>query len=241
MNNVDRPGGGPFPGTRYLTRDDFSGPHDNLGNRRDLAGLRDGESLECGEDSAGSSSATLGREADFLRSFRAAIRDFHRDAQEEKRGAQDEQTEPHVLAVAQQPLWTGLPSPAEAAPAAMEKGSSSAESVVASITETIDRLIRAEMAPRAGVPLNVRIPFSDENRGLAGLRITITRTTMDVVFEHTGSVLSDELVRAAEALAERLMTRFSKKTVRIFDIPAPAEQDPDRETVPVSAPLHLRS
>lgn len=64
---------------------------------------------------------------------------------------------------------------------------------------------------------------------------------MDVVFEHTGSVLSDELVRAAEALAERLMTRFSKKTVRIFDIPAPAEQDPDRETVPVSAPLHLRS
>ena len=76
MNNVDRPGGGPFPGTRYLTRDDFSGPHDNLGNRRDLAGLRDGESLECGEDSAGSSSATLGREADFLRSFRAAIREL---------------------------------------------------------------------------------------------------------------------------------------------------------------------
>jgi hypothetical protein len=227
----------PFPGTRYPVRDDFSGPGGNAGNRRDFTDLRDGETVEFGEESTGSSSAATGREADFLRSFRAAMRDSKRDAHEQQH-AQDEQPEPNVLAIARQQLWTGLPSPADAS-VTIENESSSIESVVASITETIDRLIRAEMAPRAGAPLNIRFALSEQNLGLAGLRIAITQTTMDVVLEHSGSGMSDELIRAAGTLADRLMKRFSKKTVRIIAAPS-EQQDAEHEAAAVPASLHQR-
>jgi hypothetical protein len=240
MNNIGRPGGPP-PGTGYLTQDAFAGPGGDLGDRRGLhADSLEGESLELDEESTGSSHTATEREADFLRSFRAAVRGSKRDAEGEGQGAQQEETpEPRVLAVAEQRLWTGLPSPADTAPSS-EKRWSSTESMVASVMESIDRSIRAEMAPRAGAPLSLKIAFHDESLGLTGLRITVTQTTLDVVFERTGSVVAEEFVRAAEALAERLITRFSKRTVRILDTTAPGEQaDQEQPADAVKAPLNL--
>jgi hypothetical protein len=240
MNNIGRPGGPP-PGTGFLTQDAFAGPGGDLGDRRSLhADLLEGEPLEFEEESTGSSQTATEREADFLRSFRAAVRGSRRDAEGEGQGAQQEEMpEPRVLAVAEQQLWTGLPSPADTAPAA-EKKSPSTESMVASVMESIDRSIRAEMAPRAGAPLNLKIAFHDESLGLTGLRITVTPTTLDVVFERTGSVVAEEFVRAAEALAQRLMTRFSKRTVRILDLTASdREADQEDPAAVINAPLKL--
>lgn len=238
MNNIGRPGANP-PGTGFLTQDAFTAQGGDLGDRRDLdADFLDGDALELEEDST-SSSAT-GREADFLRSFRAAVRGSKDDAEGEGQGQQDDQTqEPRVLAVAEQSLWTGLPSPADATPGT-EKQAPSTESMVASVMESIDRAMRAEMAPRAGAPLNLKIAFHDESLGLTGLRITVTATTLDVVFERSGTVAAEEFVRAAKALAERLMTRFSKRTVRILDIATSDDQvEQEHPASAVNTPMNL--
>jgi hypothetical protein len=221
MNNIGRPGAHP-PGSGFLTQDAFSGPGGDLGDRRGLdTDFLEGDTLELEEEST-SSSAT-GREADFLKSFRAAVRGSKSGAEGEGQSGQEDQApEPRVLAVAEQSLWTGLPSPADAT-SGTKKQWPSTESMVASVMESIDRSMRAEMAPRAGAPLNIKIAFHDEALGLTGLRITVTQTTLDVVFERSGTAATEEFVRAAEALAQRLMTRFSKRTVRILDIAAPEE------------------
>jgi hypothetical protein len=204
------------------------------------ADLPDGESLEAGDGSADLAHTATEREAAFLRSFRAAVRGSKRDSEGGDPGTQDEQAqEGRVLATAQQPLWTGLPSPADAA-AGADTRSPSTEAMVASVTEAIDRAIRAEMAPREGVPLDLRIDLAGENLGLTGIRITVTRTTLDVVLERTDSALGDQLVRAAEALAQRLMTRFSKRTVRVLDIASAREQaDHESPATAASPPLGL--
>jgi hypothetical protein len=239
MNNIGRPGANP-PGTGFQTQDTFSGPGGDLGDRRGLdADFLDGDALELEEESTGSSAT--GREADFLRSFRAAVRSSKDDAEGQGQGGQEEQTqEPRVLAVAEQSLWTGLPSPAGAATPGTERTWPSTETMVASVMESIDRSIRTEMAPRPGAPLNLKIDFHDESLGLTGLRITVTQTTLDVVFERSGSVAREEFVRAAEALAQRLMTRFSKRTVRILDIAAPDEQaEQEHPATAVNTTLNL--
>ena len=238
MNNIGRPGANPS-GTGFLTQDAFSGPGGDLGDRRDLdTDFLGGDGLELEEDST-SSSAT-GREADFMRSFRAAVRGSKGDAEGEGQSGQEDQAqEPRVLAVAEQSLWTGLPSPADAAPDTATKWPST-EAMVASVMESIDRAMRAEMAPRPGVPLNLKIAFHDESLGLTGLRITVTQTTLDVVFERSGSAPAEEFVRAAEALAQRLMTRFSKRTVRILDIAATEEHaEQEHPAAAVSTAMNL--
>src|SRR5262249_22662812 len=141
----------------------------------------------------------------------AAIRESKREAQGEKREPEEEQPGLQILAVAQQPFWSGLPTPADALSPTTEKGPSSIESVVTSVTEAIERSVRAEFTPAAGAPIDIRVTLPGEALGLAGLRIILTKTTLDVVLERTRSTPSDELLRAARALADRLMTRFSKK------------------------------
>jgi hypothetical protein len=168
------------------------------------------------------------------------VRGSKRDAEGEQQGTQqDQMPDPRVLAVAEQQIWTGLPSPADTTASTGQKCPST-ESMVASVMESIDRSIRAEMAPRAGVPLNLKIVFHDESLGLTGLCITVTQTTLDVVFERTSSVVAEEFVRAAQALAERLMMRFSKRTVRILDTTAPdAQGGHEAPADPVNASLNV--
>jgi hypothetical protein len=220
MNNIGRPPGPTSTGTGFPAQDAFGGLGGNVGDRRSLhSDLLEGESLEFDEEATGSSHTATEREADFLRSFRAAVRGSKRDAEDEGQGTQGQQTpEPRVLAVSEQLLWTGLPSPADASSGpGVEPKRPSTEAMVTSVMEQIDRAIRAEMAPRAGMPMSLNIAFADESSGLTGLRVIITQTTLDVIFERAEAVASEELVRAADALAQRLMTRFSKRTVRILE------------------------
>ncbi len=215
MINVGRSGSGALPGNGLTTPNDVGiDPRAGAGPQADLT---DGGSLDFDEDLNGSSYTMTDREAGFLRSFRAAIREAKRDS--EGQDGQEQQTpEPRVLAVAEQPRWTGLPTPADAAPATATATASSTDAIVNAVTEAIDRSIRAEMAPRDGAPLRLALTFPQENLGLTGLYITLTPTTLDVTFERVGPELSEALVRAAEALASRLLTRQSKKIVRILDI-----------------------
>jgi hypothetical protein len=237
MNNINKPDAGLSRGAGFLTQDTLG---NDLGNKRGLdRDLLEGESLDFDEESTETSSTATGRQADLLRSFRAAIHGSKHKNDEKDQDAKKEQTSDlRTLAVAEQRLWTGLPSPADVTPTANEGSASSTEDIVASITEAIDRSIRAEMAPRPGAPLDLKIVFHDESLGLAGLRISVTPTTLDIVLERVGSLASEELVRAANKLAERLMIRFSRKVVRIFDKQVPDEQpDLKQSDAAITAPF----
>src|SRR5262245_2383508 len=138
MNNVGRPGSAAFAetallnqGTGSAAQNVFDGARRDLGDGSGLqADLADGEWSEPDEGSAHPDRAATGREAAFLRSFRAAARVTKRAGQEGDPHARDEQmAEARVLATAQQALWTGLPSPADAAPGSGAK-SPSTEAIV---------------------------------------------------------------------------------------------------------------
>lgn len=232
MINIGKSGSGALPGNGFMTPNDVAvDPRAGTGPQADLT---DGGSLDFDDDLTGSSYAMTDREAGFLRSFRAAIREAKRDS-EGQDGQEQPTPEPRVLAIAEQTRWTGLPTPADAAPA--PAAASSTDAIVNAVTEAIDRSIRAEMAPRDGAPLQLALAFPHEELGLTGLYITFTPTTLDVTFERVGPELSEALVRAAEALAARLLTRQSKKIVRILDIekrPDAADREPDAPPPPLS-------
>jgi hypothetical protein len=238
MNNVGKPGD--VPVNPFQTQSSFGGVTGGLGERRGIHGFLDRDSLEFDEETSSSSNSATERETDFLNSLRAAERDSKNDGGSDKESAQEEQgSQSQIIVVVEQRAWTGLPSPAGSAAGPQAVGSST-ESIVNSVTEAIDRSIRAELAPRPGEPLNLKIAFHEESMGLAGLHIIVTPTTLDVVFERTGGIFSEELVRAAQALAERLMTRFSKRTVRILDTaPSSARDDQDASATVVNPPLNL--
>jgi hypothetical protein len=224
MNNVDRPGGRGGQGAEFLTQNNLGR---NLDEKREReTDLLDG-ALEFDEEPS-EASAVGGRQADLLRSFRAAIRGF-KDKNEEKEHDTNEQTQDlRTLAVAEQGLWTGLPLPAGSSSSKTEVLSST-DTAIASIMEVIDRSIKAEMSPSANAPLAIKIAFHDESLGLAGMQVVVTQTTLEVIFERTASPPSEELARAAQALAERLVTRFSKKTVRILDKTITDEQTDEKQ------------
>ena len=127
-----------------------------------------------------------------------------------------------VLAVAEGIAATGLPAPADAAAPACAPLPPAAETIVARVKERIEQAIRAEAAPIAGRPLNVRLDFSGEIAGLKSIRIVATPTALDVVLERAESAISSELLEAAQALAERLVARCSMRTVRVLDLPTRA-------------------
>jgi hypothetical protein len=53
--------------------------------------------------------------------------------------------------------------------------------------------------------------------GLTAFTVTMTGTSLDVILTRTGGEPSEELVRAAQMLADRLSQRFGSRSVRVLD------------------------
>jgi hypothetical protein len=212
MTSIGKPDGGPVDqwAGGFSTRDGFDGKRGDVGGRGD--GLGRGLGLGIADTLAGGERAAL-----FEKSFRAAVHGL-RDDKGDDPWRDDIMAQARLLAAAEAPVGTGLPSPADATPSAPV--APALEAVVATVTERIEQSIRAELAPTAARPLDLRLTFPDGLAGLAGLRLIVTPTSLDVIFERTGQdELSTELIGAAAALADRLRTRFSKRSVRIMDMP----------------------
>jgi hypothetical protein len=57
----------------------------------------------------------------------------------------------------------------------------------------------------------------DGNLGISHIQIVMTSSTIDVVLERFGTVTGDTFAAAASTLADRLLTRFAKRSVRIME------------------------
>jgi len=207
MTSIGKSDGGPL-GQRaggFSTRDGFDRTRGDVGGRGDTDSDRPGKTLVAAETARAGE-----RAARFAKSFRTWL--------DHDKAAHDESlTQAILVAVAKAPVSAGLPLPADAAPQPVN--SPALEAVVTSVTELIDRSIRAEMAVSALRPLDLRVALPEGLDGLTGLRLIMTPTSLDVIFECAEQGLSDHLAAAAEVLAERLRTRFSKRCVRVMEMP----------------------
>lgn len=155
-------------------------------------------------------------QAKFMKSYNAAIQGKSGNGDESGEQAKEVVVEQRVIGFAERLNWTGLP--VTAAVEAASKASPDLEALVDSVTKMIAKAIAADAAPVAGKPTQLRLAFAEGNLGLSHLQVVMTGSTLDVILERPkGMASSDELAAAATLLADRLLTRFSKRTVRIIE------------------------
>jgi hypothetical protein len=195
-----------------------------------------------GEPQFDLSMSTDGEEAKFLKSFNAAVK---RDAGDGKDDAgpdaQGSTGDERVIAIAERLNWTGLPLAATAQQTTATQPD--VASLVDTITKLIARSISADAAPKAGQAAQFRFALPEGTPGLSHIQIVMTSSTLDVVLERSSAASGDKLAAAANTLADRLLTRFSKRSVRIIERLIDDPKDISAEEVEASerrAPL-LRS
>lgn len=153
--------------------------------------------------------------------------------------ATDSAREPRVIAIA----TTATPAPfspfaVHDATATAGPGDAAAMRANA-LGDRIEHAIRAELRgnPQAAVTLTLDLP-GDET-GLAGITITMGRDSIDVVLRHGGIGDAAGIVQAAQLLAERLQTRFVRRTVQILELET-SQAQPSRSLDELSALLARR-
>lgn len=205
----------------------FPTPAENeRGTREDrFAGGRPGrESLgrEMGfQSGVGGQSSTDERETSFREKMRQALGEAK--IVEDRN---DEQGSQRLLAIA----GVGVASlPANAvAPADQQVGlSPGVANQVDMLTHRIEQALRAEM--RDGVPagFSLRLDLPDAG-SISGVTITMSSDSIDIVFTRAGSETTAEYLLAAQALAERLQARFSRRIVRIHEVDGSPETKPSQ-------------
>jgi hypothetical protein len=162
----------------------------------------------------------LDRVATFQRSLRAA-------AGEDKL-AQPDGHDPavaHVLAVAE---WRGgtLPPvvPQQASAPPDRPGLHPMQATIAAVTARIEQAVTMEHLAGTGAAVSLTVDLGGTVDGLQTLTVTVTAARLDVTLGRTHGDLSDELVHAAQALADRLSHRFATRTVRILTAVVESEE-----------------
>jgi hypothetical protein len=166
----------------------------------------------------------------FEESLRRALGESGQQAERGRSGAQDRDTDDeatdvdpgqlHLLAQAERPSGFALMPPLAApAPTANE-----AAARVEALAVRIEQAARAEMALAPGQPIALRLDLGDMVPGLSALTMEMTADGIDVTLTRSTGPASEELVRAAQMLAERLQARFSRRIVRVLDAPAPPRE-----------------
>ncbi len=175
------------------------------------------------------SAASAGGVAAFEKSFHNAFRSLDDNA--ESSGNQDESewlAQAALVATAVQSLQAGLPCPITAEPQNSGDRSADVDAAVTAITAHILTSIRAD-AGVTGESFELNLVFAGEvvgDLGVTGITLSGTATALDVVLEWAGSEGSEGVRQAAKLLAQRLMMRFGKRTVRVFELVASRSSKP---------------
>jgi hypothetical protein len=160
----------------------------------------------------------------FEESLRRALGESGQEAERDRAGARDRDTDDEatdvdpgqlrLLAQAERPSGFALmPQPAAPAPASGE-----AAARVEALAVRIEQAMRAEMALAPGQPIALRLDLGDMVPGLSSLTVAMTADGIDVTLTRSTGPASEELLRAAQMLAERLQACFARRQVRVLDV-----------------------
>jgi hypothetical protein len=244
MTNVGRAGGAPAgQGPAAIpVQDPFQNERSivdrRLGRDVNFAGS---EGMDLDEDALDASSTAAGREADFLKSMRTALRDSSRQCKDETSDSPgDPSTNLLLIAVAERNDQGGLPSPWNDAQASAALADAGIEASVASITARIEQAFREEMAPEPGQVFDLHIDLADSSLGISGLRVIVSGPAIEVILEHPEAAAEAQLAAAGQELASRLMTRLSKQSVRILcSVHRDGQAGARRDAAPNPSPFNL--
>lgn len=194
-----------FEGGREAFRQRDGG--ETSGRREGRAGLLGGR-LAGGD---GSPFASADRSAAFERSVEAAAGDRVQTAAVEDAPERD-----RVLALVE---WAAPPSPFIPEPVVppLAPLAPNIEARVTDVVSRVEQAIRAELFQDAGRPVSIRIELPENGDGVQSITIAMSATTLDVRLQRGDGRVTDDLLAAAQALAERLQARFSRRVVRVLD------------------------
>lgn len=142
-----------------------------------------------------------------------------------------EATEQRLLAVAERS--SGLPAPEPARADSLQDAGGSRLS--ARVEDALAQALRGLGADRRGAePIVLRFDAADSGRdGVTSVVVSFGADGIDVTLHGDGLDASAEFLQAAQALAERLQSRFSQRTVRVFQADGragPAEGEEPKST-----------
>jgi hypothetical protein len=146
-----------------------------------------------------------------------------RDTEQETGGGRNAKAEDaalRLIAVAHAPASFDPLNPAAAAAAAAPARSDAparTEAIAERIATQVEQALKAELWTGAGRPVTLALPLDGMVDGLAGVTLTLSAGSLDIVLQRNGGVVSDDLIKAAQGLAERLQARFARRTVRVLD------------------------
>lgn len=217
MTRVNAAPGG--PGWNPAGEDPPQGPSARSGAQRGDAG---GEGLGTGFrfGQAHHSAHSFGdREEAFSEKMRLEL---------QKDAAAGEETPPHLLrllAVAEAlplPLSGPLAGPPEIAgtqPARQDR--------IAAVADRIEQALKAGRVAAAGDGSpGLRLSIPDPGGDISAVTLTMDAQTIEVVLTPAGPGSDNDILAAAQSLAERLQARFSRRTVRILEAPAAQGAEP---------------
>jgi hypothetical protein len=210
MSRVGAPGAEPPPRNPSDLADEggFDTRRDGKGTALDLG-------LNLGQQGF-SSFAGKERQAVFEASVRRAAGDDD--------GVAAKPREDKVLAVAEEPR--GLPQMPLAAPqlttAVADPAGPTLVDRAGDVAVRVEQAIRAELSHGLGGPISLKLPIGDLFPGIDAVTITMSADALDIGIQRSGAEISDALLAAAQALADRLQARFSKRIVRVIDVAGPA-------------------
>lgn len=197
---------------RESRRDLQDGPGQMPGGGAGLS--RDGLSREMGQGQYELDAGSTGdRQAFFLDKVRRALVE---NRAEGDAGDADGMA-PRLLAVAGEVVAPRLfeGAPAKAGPDAGDASGRVAE--ITRLAERIERSVEGEMAGNLRSGISLRLELQDAGDGPRGLTLTMTATSIDVVLSSPEGGLPEDYALAAQALADRLQARFSRRIVRIHE------------------------
>jgi len=172
----------------------------------------------------GAKATRLAESQDRAAAFQRSIKDAEARARVDdgKTPAPDEARRDVVLAVAQ---WRGdgMPTPtpqpvAVTAAAGDARPAAALDPAIADLVARIEQAFRADLSAEARLgPASLHIDLGGAVEGLRAVTVTMTETSLDVTLSRGDGQPSEDLIRAAQALADRLQQRFGRRTVRVLD------------------------
>lgn len=221
---------------RESRRDMQGGPGQLPGGGTGL--LRDGLSREAGQGQYGLDAGLTGdRQALFLDKVRRALVENETDGG----GGDIDGQASRLLAIAGD---IAAPRPFDGGPAPAGSATGDVSGRTAEITrlaERIERSVDGEMAGGLRSGVSLRLDIQDAGGGPRSLTLTMTATSIDVVLSPPEGGLPDGYAVAAQALADRLQARFSRRIVRIHEAGAGDDAKASRGLDEISRLLAGRS
>ncbi len=187
----------------------------------------------------GESAVQQAREADFEARLQKAVSGQTGDSGGgEQRG---DDGEPRLLAMIELPTVSQLLSGGQTLKADPTTQSARTTEIANTVAMRTEAALRSEMQLPPGTPISLRLQLDMPAHGLSGVTINSTSSSLDVILERNSKDASEDLMQAAQALAQSLQRKYPRRLIRVMDTAGGEEIEAASIEKGVTPQAHLRN